>query len=223
MSPQSGDRRGIPAALSVNRSKKSADWGGYRFPPMPRRTGPSDTAGAERVDGGKGGLTGVTRPTTGACAVPPTTFSCPPGVRSRTANSSVLTSSWTVATDTPNSAAICRRLAPPAVARSTCSRRRAIRSSSPSRIPGRRRVQRGEHLGFTLEADQAVGIGRERLRQHLEGHVPVELGVVGLPDFTHPALANQADHFVRSDLRAFAQGHRVRLSVFIPPSPILNR
>ena len=32
---------------------------------MPRRTGPSDTAGAERVDGGKGGLTGVTRPTTG--------------------------------------------------------------------------------------------------------------------------------------------------------------
>ena len=40
--------------------------------------------------------------------------------------------------------------------------------------------------------------------QHLEHHVPVEFRVAGLPDLTHPALADQADHFVRSDLRAFA-------------------
>ena len=64
-------------------------------------------------------------------------------------------------------------------------------------------VQRGEDLGFPLEPRQAVGVGGERLGEHLERHVPVELGVAGLPDFAHPALADQADHFLRADLRAF--------------------
>ena len=35
-------------------------------------------------------------------------------------------------------------------------------------------VQRGEHVGFTLEAGQPVWVGRERLRQDLERHVAVE-------------------------------------------------
>ncbi len=82
-------------------------------------------------------------------------------------------------------------------------------------------VQRGEHLGFPLEARQPVRVSRERLGQHLERHVPVEFGVAGLPDFTHLALANQADHFVRADLRACGQSHWVQLSVVMPPSPIL--
>ncbi len=44
-------------------------------------------------------------------------------------------------------------------------------------------VQRGQHLGFALEAGQPVGVGREGLGQHLQRHVPVELRVAGLPDF----------------------------------------
>ncbi|MEE9126591.1 MAG: GTP-binding protein, partial [Planctomycetota bacterium] len=56
----------------------------------------------------------------------------------------------------------------------------------PFRMP----VQRGEDLGFPLEAGQPVGVGRERLRQHLQGYVAVERRVAGLPDFTHAACAD---------------------------------
>jgi len=51
--------------------------------------------------------------------------------------------------------------------------------------------------------------------------------VAGLVDLAHAALANQADHLVRADLRAFAQSHWVRLSAVMPrlsvmpPSPIV--
>ncbi len=41
-------------------------------------------------------------------------------------------------------------------------------------------VQAGEDLGFSLEAGQPIRIGGERLRQDLEGDLPVELGIGGL-------------------------------------------
>ena len=53
-----------------------------------------------------------------------------------------------------------------------------------------------------IEARQPVGIGRERLGQHFERHVPVELRVAGAVDLTHAALADQADDFVRADGRS---------------------
>ena len=40
-------------------------------------------------------------------------------------------------------------------------------------------VERGEHLGFTLEPGQSIWIVGERLRQDLQRHVAVELGVSG--------------------------------------------
>ena len=91
----------------------------------------------------------------------------------------------------------------------------------PVDAPDVRVVQRGQDLGFPLEAGQPVGVGRERLGQYLQCDIAIELRVAGLVDLTHPASANQADDFVRANLRAFAQGHWVRQSVFMPPSPIL--
>ena len=45
--------------------------------------------------------------------------------------------------------------------------------STPRRAP----VQRGEDLGFALEAGEAIRILRECLGQDFEGHVAVEFGV----------------------------------------------
>ena len=59
------------------------------------------------------------------------------------------------------------------------------------------------------------------LGEHLDGDGAVQAGIPRLLDLTHPALTDQADHFVRADLRAFAQGHSVRRSAVMPPSPIL--
>ena len=62
-------------------------------------------------------------------------------------------------------------------------------------------VQRGQHFGFPLEAGQPVRVGRERLGQHLERHVPVERGVASLIHLAHTALTNQANDFVRAERR----------------------
>ena len=53
-------------------------------------------------------------------------------------------------------------------------------------------VQRGQDFGFALEPRQPVRIIRESLRQHLERHVPVELGVsrpIHFPMPPSPSLA----------------------------------
>ena len=68
-------------------------------------------------------------------------------------------------------------------------------------------VQRGEDLGFPLEAGQPVGVGRERLRQHLQRHVSVKLRVAGLSDFTHPAFADLGGHVVVPEAGAGREGH----------------
>ena len=51
-------------------------------------------------------------------------------------------------------------------------------------------VQRGQHLGFALEAGHAVAVGGEFGRQDLQGDIAVQLGVMGAVDFAHPALAD---------------------------------
>ena len=70
-----------------------------------------------------------------------------------------------------------------------------------------RAVQRGEHLGFPLEAGQPVGVGRERVRQHLQRHVPVERRVASLSDFAHPAFPEEGGHVVVPEAGAGGQGH----------------
>ena len=60
----------------------------------------------------------------------------------------------------------------------------AVRLLQPVDAPDVGMVQRGEHLGLTLEAGQPVRVGGERLGENLERHVAVELGVAGLIDLT---------------------------------------
>ena len=47
--------------------------------------------------------------------------------------------------------------------------------------------ERGHRLGLPLEARQALRVRGEGRRQHLDGHIPTELGVVGAVDLSHPA------------------------------------
>ena len=62
-----------------------------------------------------------------------------------------------------------------------------------------------EMVASRSRAGQPVGVERDRLGQHFERHVPVELRIAGLPNFTHPALANLGSDVIRTDLRAFAE------------------
>ncbi len=49
-------------------------------------------------------------------------------------------------------------------------------------------IQRRQDLGLALESRQTLGIARHRLGQHLDRHLPPELGVLGTVDLTHAAL-----------------------------------
>ncbi len=63
---------------------------------------------------------------------------------------------------------------------------------------------------FTLEASEAIRILRERLGQYLERHVPIELGIAGLPDLAHPAFADLGGDAVGTKRGAGLQGHLIR-------------
>jgi hypothetical protein len=49
-------------------------------------------------------------------------------------------------------------------------------------------IQQSQDLGFALEARHAVGIGRQRLRQNLDGHFSVELRIRRAPHLAHAAF-----------------------------------
>jgi hypothetical protein len=53
---------------------------------------------------------------------------------------------------------------------------------------------RGEILGLTLEPRDALRIGCECLRQHLESHVALEPAVTSAIDRAHPARSEQVEH-----------------------------
>ena len=64
-------------------------------------------------------------------------------------------------------------------------------------------VQRRQHLGFALEARQALGIGGERRRQDLDRHLALEPRVGGAIDLAHTAGAERRD-----DLGTDRDGYR---------------
>ena len=66
-------------------------------------------------------------------------------------------------------------------------------------VPDVRMIQGGEHSGFSLEAGDAIWIGRERLGKHLERNVAVERGVAGAIHFAHTASPERVAHLVRAD------------------------
>jgi len=60
-------------------------------------------------------------------------------------------------------------------------------------------IERCQHLGFALEAGDALGVVGEGLRQHLNGDLALQFGVGGAVDGTHTALAELGDNSVVSD------------------------
>ena len=70
-----------------------------------------------------------------------------------------------------------------------------------------RMIQCRESLGFTGEPRESLVVVRERLRQHLDRHVAIELRIPRAKDFAHPTRANRACDFIRAEASAGQQGH----------------
>jgi len=60
-------------------------------------------------------------------------------------------------------------------------------------------IQRGEGLGLAVKTCDAVPIPGDGLRQDLDGHVTIELGIGGTVDLAHAALTELARYFVVSN------------------------
>ena len=69
-------------------------------------------------------------------------------------------------------------------------------------------VQGREDFGLALEPGEALRVVGERVRSHLDRHVPVQRRVVGAVDLTHPAGANRRDDGVVPDGPAGREGVR---------------
>src|SRR5687767_11419860 len=67
--------------------------------------------------------------------------------------------------------------------------------------------QRGDGLGFTIEARAPLGIARDRLRQNLDGDVAIEPRIAGAIDLAHATRAKRAENFVATEPAAGGQGH----------------
>src|SRR5438067_1108364 len=63
-------------------------------------------------------------------------------------------------------------------------------------------IQRGERLGFPLEACQAVGVVRERFGEHLDRDVAIQLRVAGTIDLSHAAFTDRRGHVVDAETSA---------------------
>ena len=68
-------------------------------------------------------------------------------------------------------------------------------------------VQGRQRLGFPVEASQAVSVCRYRFRQHLDGHVPREVGINGPIHLAHAARANLFGNLVGTKPAAWRQRH----------------
>jgi hypothetical protein len=73
-------------------------------------------------------------------------------------------------------------------------------------------VQRGQRLRLSLEAHQAIGIGREQLGQDLDGDIAVEVRIARAIDLAHAARAEGGDEFMGAKTGAAAQRHCLRCS-----------
>jgi len=63
-------------------------------------------------------------------------------------------------------------------------------------------VQRGEHLRFTLEAGDTLGVRGEGIGQDLYRDIPPELRITGAIHLTHAPSAKKAQDFIGADARA---------------------
>ena len=65
-----------------------------------------------------------------------------------------------------------------------------------------RMVERGQRLGFALEAQQAIGIARERLRQSLQCDVTIELRIAGAIALAHPTFVKERSDCIDAEAAA---------------------
>ena len=58
---------------------------------------------------------------------------------------------------------------------------------------------RRERLGLALEAGQAVGVGRDRVRQDFHGHVAVEAIIARKIHLAHATVAQLGEDLIRAE------------------------
>ena len=69
-------------------------------------------------------------------------------------------------------------------------------------------IERADRARLLLEAAEAIAVGRERRRQHLDGDVPAEACVARAVDFAHAARPDRGQDFVRTHASAGRHRHR---------------
>ena len=69
-------------------------------------------------------------------------------------------------------------------------------------------IERRHRLRLALEPSERVGLGRQPLRQDLDGNVAIEAQVMGLVDDAHAALTELRDDHIRTEGGTWSQGHR---------------
>ena len=72
-------------------------------------------------------------------------------------------------------------------------------------------VERGQQLGFALEARQALRVLGERRRQRFDRHLAAEARVVRAVHLAHAARSERCDDLVGADAGALRQWHRPNL------------
>ena len=76
-----------------------------------------------------------------------------------------------------------------------------------------RMVQRREGARFALEASPAIGVLRDRVGQHLDGHVALQPRIAGTIHLAHTPCAERADDLVGANPRPGDQAHRATRSI----------
>jgi hypothetical protein len=68
-------------------------------------------------------------------------------------------------------------------------------------------IQRGEHFGFPLKASHPLDIARQGRRQHLDGHLPLQLQIGRPVDLAHSAHADLRGDFIRTEAGTWMECH----------------
>ena len=63
-------------------------------------------------------------------------------------------------------------------------------------------VERGDDLGFPLEARQTVGVSRESVGKNLQRNITIQFRVACTVDLAHPAGAERRDDFIGTEARS---------------------
>lgn len=68
-------------------------------------------------------------------------------------------------------------------------------------------IERSEHLGFSVEPSEPLGVRREGIWQDFQGIVSLESRVLRAPNLAHAALAEERGDFIGAEAAAGANGH----------------